>query len=200
MWWTKAAKVALAALLCTLLAGCEFEAYYGEEPDHHHDDHHHQEGELRVTNETGSTIFELYVTPSGSDHWGPDQLAPDVLPDDETLTLTDLPEDRYDVMAVLSGGTRVVNESLPIYDHQTTWLSIGPLPSRRTAETAPSALVPASVSADGADASAEERGESGEIAGEAEVEVTAIPEDRTACDPSVPTPQATSCAGHPFLY
>lgn len=59
---------------------------------------------LRVMNGSSYTISELYVSPSASGSWGPDQLAGTILPGG-SFTLTDIPAGTFDFKAVSAGGT-----------------------------------------------------------------------------------------------
>jgi hypothetical protein len=65
--------------------------------------------DLEVTNNGNLAVFFLYVSPSSSTIWGPDQLGAEVIMPGETFTLTNLPPDTYDSMAEYSDGTQVVS-------------------------------------------------------------------------------------------
>lgn len=62
---------------------------------------------LIVRNESDLTVWYLYVSPSTSETWGPDQLGGDLLTPGESITVNDVPCDReYDFKAA---GDRNVN-------------------------------------------------------------------------------------------
>ena len=82
------------------------------------------EGSLRVYNGGNLAMWNLHVTPSASSSWGVDQLAPSSLIPGDSLTLTRLYPDTYDVEAQFSDGSfdRVFN--VQIWDGQTTALTM----------------------------------------------------------------------------
>ena len=53
--------------------------------------------DLEFVNNTGDTICYIFVTESGSDGWGPDQLETEVVGNDDTFTVTNIPYGFYDV-------------------------------------------------------------------------------------------------------
>lgn len=57
------------------------------------------EGNLQVFNDGNLAMWNLHVTPSASSSWGVDQLAPSILIPGDSLTLTHLYPDSYDVEA-----------------------------------------------------------------------------------------------------
>ncbi len=62
---------------------------------------HAQTAEIVVVNQTGASIFLLYVSPSSSDSWGEDVLGRQVLPDGSVFRVRLSPADeRYDIRAV----------------------------------------------------------------------------------------------------
>jgi len=63
------------------------------------------QGSLQVFNDGNATMVRLFVTPSTSSTWGPEQLAPDVLFPGESLTFSPLFPASYDVLAEFSDGS-----------------------------------------------------------------------------------------------
>lgn len=82
------------------------------------------EGSLRVRNDGNLTMWTLYVTPSTSSSWGVDQLAPSVLIPGDSLTLTRLSPNTYDVQARFSDGSLDKVFDVPIQDGVTTVLGM----------------------------------------------------------------------------
>jgi hypothetical protein len=67
--------------------------------------HHTSEGGMQVFNDGNVAMTQLFVTRTTSPTWGVDQLAPDTLNPGESLTLTRLNTDLYDVRAHFSDGS-----------------------------------------------------------------------------------------------
>lgn len=81
-------------------------------------------GGLRVDNNGSVTMSQLFVTPSTSSTWGPDQLAPIPLQPGESITLAPLFPDLYDVQAVFADGSRDTLFDVEVPDGATTILSM----------------------------------------------------------------------------
>jgi hypothetical protein len=77
---------------------------------------------LRVYNDGNLAMWNLHVTRSVSATWGVDQLAPSTLIPGESLTLTRLYPDTYDVEARFSDGSYDKVYDLQIQDGVTTVL------------------------------------------------------------------------------
>jgi hypothetical protein len=61
-------------------------------------------GSLEIVNDTaGAYIDAIYVSPTGSGSWGPNQITSSIVPGD-SIHLYDLPSDSYDVMIVWNTG------------------------------------------------------------------------------------------------
>ncbi len=82
------------------------------------------EGNLRVFNDGNLTLRHLYVTPSSSSTWGVDQLAPSYLLPTESLTLTRLYPQTYDVQARFSDGSWDTVYDVRVLDGVTTVLGM----------------------------------------------------------------------------
>jgi hypothetical protein len=54
-------------------------------------------GAVQVINNSGDTVFYIYISPSTSPLWGPDQLGTGVLLSGASVTYTDMPPDTYDI-------------------------------------------------------------------------------------------------------
>jgi hypothetical protein len=70
-------------------------------------------GSLKVVNNYNYPITELYVASSSSSTWGANQLSAPI-PVGGSFTLTDIPEDTYDLAAVASDGAYVENYGVSI--------------------------------------------------------------------------------------
>lgn len=82
------------------------------------------EGSLRVYNDGNLAMWNLHVTRSVSSTWGVDQLAPSTLLPGDSLTLTRLYPDTYDVEARFSDGSYDKVYDVQIQDGVTTALSM----------------------------------------------------------------------------
>jgi len=82
------------------------------------------EGSLRVENGGNLSMWNLHVTPSASSTWGVDQLAPGTLIPGDSLTLTRLYPDTYDVEARFSDGSFDRVYDVRIQDGLTTVLTM----------------------------------------------------------------------------
>ncbi|GLH71811.1 hypothetical protein GETHLI_03130 [Geothrix limicola] len=82
------------------------------------------EGNLRVYNGGNLAMWNLHVTRSVSSTWGVDQLAPATLFPGESLTLTGLYPDTYDVEARFSDGSLDRVYDVQIQDGVTTVLTM----------------------------------------------------------------------------
>lgn len=78
---------------------------------------------LLVQNQSGVTIYYLYVSPCSSSSWGPDQLGSNVIPSRGSHTVHSIPGGCYDLKAEGSGHSTLGvrrGVSLPA-DTTTTW-------------------------------------------------------------------------------
>lgn len=82
------------------------------------------EGSLRVYNDGNLAMWNLHVTRSASSTWGVDQLAPSSLRPGDSLLLTRLYPDTYDVEARFSDGSYDRVYDVQIQDGVTTVLSM----------------------------------------------------------------------------
>ncbi|HJV49558.1 MAG TPA: hypothetical protein VJ549_09820 [Geothrix sp.] len=82
------------------------------------------EGNLRVYNGGNLAMWNLHVTRSVSSTWGVDQLAPGTLFPGESLTLTGLYPDSYDVEAQFSDGSLDRVYDVQIQDGVTTVITM----------------------------------------------------------------------------
>ena len=110
---TVAAKLLGCSLLLLLVAG--FSLAQNEQLD------------FNLVNKTGVIIDVVNVSPSKSDHWGPDILGRDVLEDGQTCEISFDPEEEaelWDLRIADSEGTSVVWERLDLAKIHTLTLKI----------------------------------------------------------------------------
>lgn len=62
---------------------------------------------LRVVNNSGTTIYYLYVSPCSVSSWGADQLGSNVIRGGGGYTLSNIPAGCYDLKAEASGHARI---------------------------------------------------------------------------------------------
>lgn len=83
-------------------------------------------GNLRVTNGSGSySMTELYISPSGSSSWGPNQLSSS-LSAGSAITITQISPGSWDVKAVWSTGGVAYTYSLTVSGGLTTYVTMTP--------------------------------------------------------------------------
>jgi hypothetical protein len=76
---------------------------------------------IKVINQSKWEIHELYLSPASSHHWGPDQLEDQVLAKGESLTLTNITCDRYDIKVVDEDGDECVIEDQQLCGEALYW-------------------------------------------------------------------------------
>lgn len=76
---------------------------------------------IKINNKTDWDIYHLYLSPTSSNKWGPDQLDNDVLESGSSFTLTDIPCGEYDIKVVDNDGDACVIDNIPMCQDNTTW-------------------------------------------------------------------------------
>jgi len=71
-------------------------------------------GSMRVTNNTGFIIEDLYISPSSSSSWGTDQLEGNIISNGPSVILTNILPGSYNVKAVLSNLTVLYHLSVNV--------------------------------------------------------------------------------------
>lgn len=61
---------------------------------------------LTLQNQTGKELHELYFAPAGEEDWGPDQLGDEVVENNGSFALTNIPKGKYDVLFVDEEGSK----------------------------------------------------------------------------------------------
>ncbi len=76
---------------------------------------------VEVCNRSEWTIVEFYMSPSYDDDWGRDLLGRDVLEPGDTLTLTNISCDDWDLMFIDEDGDECVLEEVDLCGDDATW-------------------------------------------------------------------------------
>src|SRR5438105_5214885 len=76
---------------------------------------------IKVINQSKWEIHHLYLSPSSSKHWGPDQLGEEVLAKGESFTLKDIDCDDYDIKVVDEDGDECVIENSTLCGDDSYW-------------------------------------------------------------------------------
>jgi hypothetical protein len=79
-------------------------------------------GSVKITNRSDWEIHHLYLSPTSTDDWGPDQLQDAVLGTGESFTLTGVPCDSYDVKLVDEAGDECVVVDVAICGAGEGWV------------------------------------------------------------------------------
>ncbi len=76
---------------------------------------------VKIINQSKWELHHIYLSPSGDDNWGPDQLEDQVLAKGESLTLTNISCDQYDVKVVDEDGDECVIEQADLCGDNSYW-------------------------------------------------------------------------------
>ena len=76
-----------------------------------------RERAFRVFNETGLTLEELYLSPSGSSSWGPNDLSRLIRSGNSVEFTISSPNCIYDVLAIFSNGRRIEEDQIDTCDN-----------------------------------------------------------------------------------
>ena len=74
-----------------------------------------------IKNSSSWVLTELYVSDSGQDEWGPDQLEEQVIGNGETFKLNGVPCGEYDVKVVDEDGDSCVLEEVALCGGEDAW-------------------------------------------------------------------------------
>lgn len=75
-----------------------------------------------VINQSSYVIHSLYISPTASDEWGPDQLGEDVIPPGGTMTFTGIHCGTYDVRLTNPSGGVCDVPAVPICSGAEPWV------------------------------------------------------------------------------
>jgi len=76
---------------------------------------------VKIINQSKWEIHHVYLSSSGDDEWGPDQLEDEILAKGDSLTLTDIACDLYDVKVVDEDGDECVIEEVDLCNDHSYW-------------------------------------------------------------------------------
>jgi len=76
---------------------------------------------VKVINQSKWEIHHLFLSSSDESEWGEDQLGEDVLAKGDTLTLTNIPCDTYDIKVVDEDGDECVIEEVSLCRDNSYW-------------------------------------------------------------------------------
>ncbi len=77
---------------------------------------------VQMMNQSQIVVHELYVSPSGSQAWGPDQLGSSVITPGSSFTLSGIACGSYDVMMTDPNGGRCVLSQIPLCAGAEQWV------------------------------------------------------------------------------
>ncbi|HEY0140560.1 MAG TPA: hypothetical protein VGF48_06675 [Thermoanaerobaculia bacterium] len=76
---------------------------------------------VKVINQSKWEIHHLYLSSSEEDTWGPDQLEDEVLAKGDSLTLSGIPCDDYDIKVVDEDGDECIIEAVSLCKDNSYW-------------------------------------------------------------------------------
>jgi hypothetical protein len=77
---------------------------------------------VKVVNKSDWELNHFYLSPTGEDEWGPDQLGEDVIATDESFSLNQIPCDSYDVKLVDEEDDECIVEDVDICGGSESWV------------------------------------------------------------------------------
>ncbi len=76
---------------------------------------------VKIINQSKWEIHHIYLSSSEDDEWGPDQLEDEILGKGDSLTLTNIPCDLYDIQVVDEDGDECVIEQVDLCGDDSYW-------------------------------------------------------------------------------
>lgn len=76
---------------------------------------------VKIINQSKWEIHHIYLSSSEDEEWGPDQLEDEILTKGDSLTLTDIPCDLYDIQVVDEDGDECVIEEVDLCGDDSYW-------------------------------------------------------------------------------
>jgi hypothetical protein len=76
---------------------------------------------VKIINQSKWEIHHIYLSSSAEETWGEDQLEDDVLQKGQSLTLTNIPCDSYDIKVVDEDGDECVIEEVELCGDDSYW-------------------------------------------------------------------------------
>ena len=76
---------------------------------------------VKVINQSKWEIHHLYLSSTEDEEWGPDQLEDEILTKGDSITLTDIPCDEYDIKVVDEDGDECIIEAVDLCRDKSFW-------------------------------------------------------------------------------
>ncbi|HVE69925.1 MAG TPA: hypothetical protein VNI54_01050 [Thermoanaerobaculia bacterium] len=76
---------------------------------------------VKVINQSKWEIHHLFISPASEEDWGPDQLEDEVLGKGDSITITNIPCDEYDVKVVDEDGDECIIEAADLCRDNSYW-------------------------------------------------------------------------------
>ena len=76
---------------------------------------------VKIINQSKWEIHHIYLSPTSDENWGPDQLEDEILEKGESLTLTGIDCDDYDIKVVDEDGDECVIEEVSLCGDESYW-------------------------------------------------------------------------------
>ncbi|HEX2254591.1 MAG TPA: hypothetical protein VHQ65_15080 [Thermoanaerobaculia bacterium] len=80
------------------------------------------DSDVTFVNKSSWDIYELYLSPSDDDEWGPDQLEEGVLESGGEFLLYSIPCDDYDVLLIDEDGDECILEEIDLCGDSEEWV------------------------------------------------------------------------------
>ena len=76
---------------------------------------------VKVINQSKWEIHHLYLSSSTEEEWGPDQLEDEILTKGDSITITQIPCDEYDIKVVDEDGDECIIEAVDLCRDNSYW-------------------------------------------------------------------------------
>ncbi len=76
---------------------------------------------VKVINQSKWEIHHLFISPASQEEWGPDQLEDEILVKGQSITITNIPCDKYDVKVVDEDGDECIIEEADLCRDASYW-------------------------------------------------------------------------------
>jgi hypothetical protein len=76
---------------------------------------------VKVINQSKWEIHHLFLSSSSEEEWGPDQLEDQILVKGDTITLTNIPCDEYDIKVIDEDGDECIIEAVDLCRDNSYW-------------------------------------------------------------------------------
>ena len=80
-----------------------------------------EKAKVKIINQSNWDIHEIYFSPSDEREWGPDQLGDEILEKGDSLTLTRIDCDLWDIRVVDEDGDECVIEEIDLCRDESYW-------------------------------------------------------------------------------